>query len=110
MQQPETEEDNIPTLQQWTDDEERHDRKNDSLDMPRINQDINMWNTYGEKFSGRVIKLGKNQFKIREHETSAEIWIELERLNYWDYVEEEEFCPKFNRSDGNPSLVVMRTI
>jgi len=78
--------------------------------MPRINQDINMWNTYGEKFSGRVIRLGKNQFKIKEHETSAEVWIELEKLNYWDYCEGNDFCPKFNRSDGNPSMIVLRTI
>ena len=69
-----------------------------------------MWNTYGEKFSGRVIKLGRDQFKLIEHETSAEIWIELEKLNYWDYLEEDEICPKFNRSDGNPSLIALRTI
>jgi len=109
-QELETDDDNLPTLQQWTDEEERHDRKNNALDMPRINQDVNMWNTYGEKFSGRVIKLGKGQFKIKEHETSAEVWIELEKLNFWDYCEGNNFCPKFSRSDGNPSMIVLRTI
>jgi len=110
VRQQETDDDNHPTLQQWTDEEERHDRKNNALDMPRINQDINMWNTYGEKFSGRVVKLGKGQFKIKEHETSAEVWIELEKLNFWDYCEGNNFCPKFSRSDGNPSMIVLRTI
>ena len=109
--QQDTDKDNHPTLQQWTDsEEERHDQKNDSLDMPRMNQDIKMWKTYGEKFTGRVIKLGKGQFKIREHETSAKIWIELEKLNFWDYLDEDKICPKFNRSDGNPSLIALRTI
>jgi len=108
--QQDTDEDNHPTLQQWTDSEERHDRKNNGLDMPRIDQDIDMWNTYGEKFSGRVIKLGKGQFKIKEHETSAEVWIELEKLIFWDYCEGNNFSPKFSRLDGNPSMIVLRTI
>jgi hypothetical protein len=105
-----TDDDNLPTLQQWTDNEDRYDRKIEPLNMPKINQDIDCWNTYGEKFSGRVIKLGKRQFKIREHETSADVWIELDKLNYWDYCEGTDFCPIFKRSDGNPSMIVLRTI
>jgi len=77
--------------------------------MLRVNAKIDMWNNYGKKFSWYVIKLGKQQFKIREHKTNAEIWIELEKLNYWDYLESEE-VPKVNRSDGNPSLIALRTI
>jgi len=105
-----TDDDMEPREMQWTDDEERHDRKNNALNMPILNQDIDCWNLYGEKFSGRVIKLGKGQFKIKEHETSAAVWVELEKLNFWDYCEGDDFCPKWNRTDGNPSMVVLRTI
>jgi hypothetical protein len=100
----------IPYLDQWTDDEADAKKiKNPSLTLPRIEGNIDMWNTYGEKFSGKVIKVGKRKFKIREHETGAELWIELEKLNYWDYCESQE-VPKVNRTDGNPSLFALRTI
>ncbi len=49
-----------PTLQQWTDEEEQHLTKIEGLGMPRLGEKIDMWNNYGEKFSGKVVKLGKH--------------------------------------------------
>jgi transposase InsO family protein len=106
----EEEDSTTPYLDQWTDDEaDAKKTKNPCLTLPRITGNIDMWNTYGEKFSGTVIKVGKRKFKIREHGTNAELWIELEKLNYWDYCESQE-VPKVNRSDGNASLFALRTI
>jgi len=73
------------TPEVWSEDEDqsRH-RKNPSLTLPKLQEHIKAWNNYGEEFSGEVIqywKNRKNQVKIREHKTSAEIWVELDKIN-----------------------------
>jgi hypothetical protein len=104
-----SEEDSRPTLQQWTDsEEERHDVKNPALDMPRINQYIDMWNLHGEKFSGKVVQLGKEQFKIIELGTNVKIWIELDKLNYWDYPDKPPQPP--DKPVGKLSKIACKTI
>jgi len=78
-----------PTEQLWSEDEdETHKKKNHKLTLPNLFKHIKMWNTYGEKFSGQVIAQGKNgkKFRIQEHGTLADLWISLDRLNYWDYT------------------------
>ena len=100
-----------PSLEQWSDDDEEEfgKEKNAKLGRPRIGYMIEIWNNLGEKFGGKVLKLGKKQFKLRENLTGAEIWIELERLNYWDYSSKQD-VPKYDSSDGNPSPIALRTI
>ena len=97
-------------MQQWTDsEEERHDVKRATLHMPRIGQFIDMWNLQGEKFLGKVVQLGKEQFKILELGTNVKIWIELEKLNYWDYCPDEPPQPP-DKSVGKLSKIALNTI
>jgi len=112
---PETDSAAEPTLEQWTDEDEqhRHLTKIEGLGMPRLGELIDMWNNYGEKFSGKVIKLGKGQFKIEEVGTLAKTWIELSRLNYWDYegyYPDKRKPPNIKNPDGNPSQAMLNTI
>jgi len=50
-----------------------------------------MWNNWGEKFSGFVVQLhrkNRTQFKIQEIQpegTTAAIWVDLRKLNFWEY-------------------------
>jgi len=78
------------TQEMWSEDEERsHMRKNNKLTKPKLNCHIRAWNTYGEEFSGEVIDLkprSKTIFKIREHETSVELCVDLEKINQWEYI------------------------
>ena len=74
----------------WSEDEDRsHMRKNNKLTKPKLNFHIRAWNTFGEEFSGEVIDIkprSKTIFKIREHETSVELCVDLEKINQWEYI------------------------
>jgi len=92
-------EDNKKTREIWSDcEEDKRETQNHNLVRPGINSYINMWNNWGEKFSGYVVQLhGKNktQFKIQEIQpegTIAEIWVDLRKLNSWEY---EDHHPSF---------------
>jgi hypothetical protein len=91
--EPETTDDEI-TLEMWTDDEDQSRyRKNPSLTIPKLHEHIRAWNTYGEQYSGEVIQHWSqrpNQFKIKEHETSAEMWVDLNKINQWRYMKKPE--------------------
>jgi len=86
----EEEEDQQPTLEIWSEDEDlsREMNKCLCLTMPILGEHIVMWNLWGEKFSGRVMKIRKKktQFKIEEHGTDATTWVELDKLNFWEYT------------------------
>ena len=65
----------------WTEDEDqsRH-KKNLNLTRPKLHEHIRAWNTYGDEYSGEIIQhhaWKKREFKMREHETLAEIWVDL---------------------------------
>jgi len=96
----------------WTEDEDQeHTTQNSSLSIPKLFQHIDAWNQYGEKFSGMVIQLhGKNrtQFKILEHETSAEIWVDLKKINYWDYTSQPN-QKEDDRHNGIPSGMILQS-
>jgi len=93
----------------WSDDEDTtHLRKNLNLTRPKLGENIKAWNEWGEEFKGTVIQhhaWRKREFKIREHGTLAELWVDLNKLNLWQYTEkpnpeEEEEGDKL----GYPSL------
>jgi len=107
---PSDDEPGPPFEDQWTDsEEEKHRVKSDNLSMPRIGGFVDMWNLHGEKFSGKVVQLGKRQFKILELGSNAKIWIELEKLNYWDYCLNQNPQPP-DKSVGKISQVALNTI
>ena len=87
--EPETTDDEI-TPQMWTDDEDQSRfTKNPKLTRPVLHGDIRAWNTHGEQFTGEVIQHWSqrpHQFKIREHETAAEMWVDLNKINQWRYM------------------------
>jgi len=96
----------------WTEDEDQdHTTQNSSLTKPKKFQHIDAWNQYGEKFIGKVIQHhGKNktQFKILEHDTAAKIWVDLKKINYWDYTSKPN--PKEDdRQDGIPSGMILQS-
>ena len=65
-----------------------------------------MWNQYGEKFSGFVAQHNgrhSNSFRIQEHGTNADIWVDLRRLNYWEYSRTKNPRILYLSSDGTPS-------
>jgi len=106
--EPEETDDEI-TPEIWSEDEDTtHLRKNLNLTRPKLGENIKAWNEYGEEFSGTVIQhhaWRKREFKIREHGTLAELWVDLNKLNLWQYTEksnpeEEEEGDKL----GYPSL------
>jgi hypothetical protein len=94
------------TLERWSEDEDQSIYiKNLSLTKPKLFCHIRAWNTYGEEFSGEVIDLKpetKTIFKLREHQTSAEICVDLNKINQWIYIDE----PKLDKIDksGGASL------
>ena len=73
--------------------------------MPVITEHIDMWNLWGEKFSGlvTVIDWDGECFKIQEHGTNADIWVELDRLNYWDYCKSQDPVRGAPNSTRTPS-------
>jgi len=89
-----TEEEDKKTWEIWSDCEEDQCRiQNHDLTLPRTHSYINMWNNWGEKFSGFVVQLhrkNRTQFKIQEIQPEgikAETWVDLRKLNYWEYGE-----------------------
>jgi len=50
----------------------------------------------------------RTQFKILEHETSAKIWVDLKKINYWDYTDEPN--PMMDdKLDGIPSGMILQS-
>jgi hypothetical protein len=86
------------TQEVWSEDEDMsHMRKNNKLTKPKLNYHIRAWNTFGEEFSGEVIDLkpkSKTTFKIREHETSVELCVDLNKINQWEYIAEPKLDDK----------------
>ena len=86
------------TQEVWSEDEDMsHMRKNNKLTKPKLNCHIRAWNTFGEEFSGKIIDLkpkSKTTFKIREHETSVELCVDLNKINQWEYIEEPKIGDK----------------
>jgi len=84
--------DNKITREVWTEDEDQsHTTQNQYLTRPKLNYHIKAYNRYGEEFSGEVIEHHywfRNQFRIREHSTSAEIMVDLKNINDWEYIDE----------------------
>ena len=78
----------------WTEDEDQSRyRKNPCLTIPKLHEHIRAWNTYREEYSGEIIQhhaWKKREFKMREHETSAEIWVDLNKINQWKYIDKPE--------------------
>jgi len=100
------------TREVWTEDEDQeHTTQNPSLTKPKLFQHIDAWNQYEEKFSGMVIKhhrKNKTQFKILEHGTSAEQWVDLRLINYWYYSNKPN--PKEDdRHNGIPSGIILQS-
>jgi len=102
--------DNEITPEIWSEDEEtNHHIKNQSLTRPKLGENIKAWNMYGEEFSGEVIQYWnkrKNQFKIREHGTLAELWVDLNKLNLWQYVNKPNSEDEGDKL-GYPSLSLL---
>ena len=80
-----------PTREVWSEDKEKtHRIQNTALIRPKLEHHVAMWNIWGEKFSGYVTqhhRKNKTQFKIKEDETQAELWTDLRKLNYWEYID-----------------------
>jgi hypothetical protein len=98
------------TLERWSEDEDTaRFRKNLKLTRPKLGEYIRAWNRFGEEFRGEAIQYWSqrpNQFKIREHGTSAELWVDLNNLNQWEYIE----IPSSDEEDDNlgyPSLYLL---
>jgi hypothetical protein len=95
------------TLEPWSEDEEDlHKTPSTCMTRPPLHSHIDMWNNYGEKFSGFVAQhhgRHRNSFRIQELGTNADIWVDLRRLNYWEYQNTK--TPKVLHliSDGVPS-------
>jgi hypothetical protein len=93
------------TKEPWSEDEEdMHKIQNTCMTRPPMHSHIDMWNQYGEKFSGFVAQhhgRHSNSFRIQEHETNADIWVDLRRLNYWEYSRLKRTL--YLSSDGTPS-------
>jgi len=94
----------------WSEDEStNHHIKNQNLTKPKLGEHIRAWNTFGEEFSGEVTQYWSqrpNQFKIKEHGTSAKLWVDLKNLNLWEYIEK----PSSDSEDDNlgyPSLYLL---
>jgi hypothetical protein len=94
----------------WSEDEDTtHLRKNLHLTKPKLGEHIRAWNKFGEEFSGEAIKYWSqrpNQFKIREHGTSAELWVDLNNLNHWEYIEKPSSDDEGDNL-GYPSLYLL---
>ena len=70
-----------------------------------------MWNEKGEKFSGKVIQCRKKHFFIIESGTNHRAWVDLARLNYWEYRDNEEIpaehpCTGEIHGQSGPSLML----
>jgi len=96
------------TRKLWSEDEEdMHKTQNKCMTKPPLFTHIDMWNQYGEKFSGLVLAYHgrhSNSFRIQEHETQADVWVDLRRSNYWEYSQDKTPRVLHLTSDGTPSL------
>jgi len=80
-----------PTMEVWT-DEDSHippgSIKITNLPRPARYEWIELWNEYGEKFQGKVTgyrKTNPNFFYIILAGTDIGQWIDLYKLNFWEY-------------------------
>ena len=109
--EPETTDDEI-TPEMWTDDEDQSRYiKNPCLTRPKLHEHIRAWNTYGEEYSGEVIQhhaWKKREFKMREHETSAKIWVDLNKMNQWKYIDKPELEDEVDKL-GAPSGPILHS-
>ncbi len=75
----------------WSEDEDQSRLiKNPCLTRPKLHEHIRAWNTHGEQYSGEIIQhhaWKKREFKIKEHETAAELWVDLNKMNQWEYID-----------------------
>jgi transposase InsO family protein len=88
-----SETDNTPRLEVWT-DEDNHippgSIKIDNLPRPARYEWIELCNEHGEKFQGKVTgyrKTNPNFFYIILAGTNIGQWIDLNKLNYWEYCD-----------------------
>jgi hypothetical protein len=95
------------TMEFWSDDEDdRYKKQNTCMTRPPLHSHIDMWNSYGEKFSGFVAQhhgRHRNSFRIQELGTNADIWVDLRKLNYWEYQGTKNPKVIYLISDGIPS-------
>jgi len=89
----------------WSEDEDCFMEKNKCLSMPILGEHIDMWNLWGEKFSGQVekIKKSKPHFRIKEHGTDVNVWVELDKLNFWEYTRPPDPKKRLD-TNGKPSM------
>ena len=90
-----SETDNEPHIEVWTDEESRSvpgSKKIPNLPRPARYEWIEVWNEHGEKFTGRVTGFRKTNPRLFYLMLGPNVgqWIDLERLNYWDYCEPPE--------------------
>ena len=79
--------------------------------MPKKGEYIDMWDSKGKKFSGKVIQCRKKHFFIIEAGTNARVWIDLDRLNCWAYQEGEKTpVTEDETNQSQPSLYCLRCI
>jgi len=86
-----------------------HKIPNTCMTRPPLHSHIDMWNNYGEKFSGFVAQhhgRHRNSFRIQELGTNADIWVDLRKLNYWEYQGTKHPKVLHLISDGIPSQQV----
>jgi len=74
----------------WSEEETMGTKKNSKLTMPRVGGFIESWDLDGKRFTGKVIQVRTNMFEIRESTTEARKWIDLRRINTWEYINENE--------------------
>jgi len=77
----------------WTDEDSYNPPgsiKIDNLPRPARYEWIELWNEYKEKFTGRVTGYRKSNpyhFYIILADTNVGQWIDLRKLNYWEYCD-----------------------
>jgi len=95
------------TKELWSEDKDvMYKTQNTCMTRPPMHSHIDMWNQYGEKFSGFVAQhhgRHSNSFRIQELGTNADIWVDLRRLNYWEYSRTKNPRILYLSSDGTPS-------
>ena len=85
--------DTTPSLEVWT-DEDSHippgSIKIDNMTRPERYEWIKLWNEHKEKFTGKVTSYRKsnpNNFYIILAGTNVGQWIDLNKLNFWEYCD-----------------------